>query len=99
MSKSLSPEGRKHREEVGRRIKITREALEQRPSEFAARLGLSTQSALWNIEKGVAYPSIDAILRACSEYGLTFDWVFRGQKSGLDQKTAAKISAVERSLN
>jgi transcriptional regulator with XRE-family HTH domain len=86
-SRSTRPEA------VGKRLELTREALgfaTQREFYAPIRRGASS-SSMW--ESGERYPSIQNALLLCLEYGLTLDWIFRGDISSLPHKTALKIKA------
>jgi transcriptional regulator with XRE-family HTH domain len=46
-------------------------------------------------ESGVRPLTIDAALRICEEYGLTLDWLFRGDRSMLPHRLAIEIARIE----
>jgi transcriptional regulator with XRE-family HTH domain len=78
---------------VAKRLKLTREALgyaNQKDFYAPLRIGPSAYS-MW--ESGRQFPSIVNAARLCQEYGLTLDWLFRGDLSTLPHKTAIAIRA------
>jgi transcriptional regulator with XRE-family HTH domain len=46
-------------------------------------------------ETGARPLTIDAALRICNEYGLTLDWLYRGERSTLPHKLAIDIARSE----
>ncbi|WP_056686382.1 helix-turn-helix domain-containing protein [Cytobacillus solani] len=63
---------------VGERLKSLRITQNLSQAEFANSIGIK-QSSLSHIEKGTTKPSIDTILAASKEYGVTTDWLLKGQ--------------------
>jgi len=70
-------------EAIGKRIVRLRKALEWPTAiAFASFVDVSPQQ-LSNYEKGRARPDIDAGFRICQKTGVTLDWLYRGDVSGL----------------
>ena len=85
---------REHKRLVARNVMLAREGLGMRPSDFARRIGL-TQPQLWNIEQGLSYPPPTAILKACTEFGFSADWFYRGIRAGSTEEVASKLREAE----
>lgn len=68
--------------QVGARLRLTRMALDIRQVDIARKFGCSTAS--WNhYETGKRPLDIDLAIELCDAYGLTLDWLYRGDNSGL----------------
>ncbi len=67
---------------IGERLRATRTAMSVSQQDFADRAGLG-QSAYNQVETGKKRPSVDTALALCETYGLTLDWIYRGDGSGL----------------
>jgi transcriptional regulator with XRE-family HTH domain len=80
---------------IGERLRLTREALRLNQREFCERTGLKT-SAYNKYEKGVKRPSVDAAIVLCEYYGLTLEWIFRGDQSRLPNDLVNGIAALRR---
>lgn len=66
-------------DEIGRRLKLTREALGHTQATLARLMGSSTDGqAVGNYETGLRRISIDHALALCASLGLTLDWIYRG---------------------
>jgi transcriptional regulator with XRE-family HTH domain len=46
-------------------------------------------------ETGVRALTIDAALRICAEYGVSLDWLYRGDRSRLPHHLAIDIARIE----
>lgn len=81
-----------HRDEIARRLRATRLALGLRPSELCQATGIGTSTySQW--EAGLRMPDVLQILPICERFGLTLDWIYRAQISGLAYDLAVKIQA------
>lgn len=80
--------------EQGRRLVITRQALQQDQAELARFLRISPQR-LNNYERGVRPLDIDLAKDMVRRWKLTLDWIYLGDDSGLPKALAA---AIERKL-
>ncbi len=76
---------------IAARLRRTREALALRPSEFAdrARIARNTYSQ-WESAKG--RPRIDEAMQLCDTYGVTLDWIYLGDPSGLPHRLAQALA-------
>lgn len=80
-------------QEVGQRLVISRAALGVRAVQLANYLHISAQR-LSNYERGSRPLDLDVAVRLCNRYGLTLDWIYRGQIAGLPTMLADRIEAV-----
>jgi transcriptional regulator with XRE-family HTH domain len=81
-------------ENVGKRLALTRIALgfeNQKEFYLATGLGASAYS-MW--ESGNNFPRVEHMMRLCQEFGLTLDWIYRGDISGLPYTLAMRIRQV-----
>jgi transcriptional regulator with XRE-family HTH domain len=85
-----------HRLLLTRRAVSVRERAEdpRRPDlsqkDFAARAGL-TQPHYNQVETGVRLIGVRAAIKLCDAHGLTLDWIYRGDPSGLPVRLADAI--------
>ncbi len=78
---------------VGRRLRLTRRALQMPQGEFAARGGIAANT--YNqFEHGARLISPGKATALCEAYNLTLDWIYRGDPSGLPYKLATAIKAL-----
>jgi len=69
--------------DIGRRLVLLRHALNDPTSAaFAERVGITPQS-MNNYERGVRRIELDKALQIVTRTGVTLDWIYRGEKSGL----------------
>lgn len=82
-----------HRKAVGARLKALRAALgyERNQHGFAAFVGIA-QTAWSNYEKGDRVPNLDAANKIAEATGATFDWIYRGNVSGLPHHIAVQLA-------
>lgn len=77
-------------EAVAERLRWTRAALNLTAAEFCRRADIR-QNAYANWEALRSRPDLESALRLCTAFGLTLDWIYRGEPSGLRQDFAAKL--------
>ena len=78
------------RDETARRIDLTREALDITVRDITEETGISKSS--WNnYVKGRSRPNVEDAIRFSVRYGVTLDWLYRGDLSGVSYKVATKI--------
>ena len=75
---------------IGKRLKLSREALGVSQSDFADRCEIA-RNTYNQYEKGVNKVPVDAALKMRELYGLTLDWIYVGDPSGLRHEIADKI--------
>ena len=67
---------------IALRLVVTREALGMRQGEFAAKSEIAANT--YNqYEQGKNRISLDKAIALCDEFGMTLDWIYRGEPSGL----------------
>ena len=67
---------------IGERLEVLRKAFDLSQTEFASRAGIA-QNTYNQYAKGRNLPRLDFAERMCDEYGVTLDWIYRGDQSGL----------------
>lgn len=78
---------------IGERLRLTRQALGMQQTEFAASASL--RSNTYNqYEKGKNIPRIAEAIAICEAHGLTLDWIYRGDASGLRYQLAEAVKAL-----
>lgn len=75
---------------IGERLKLTREALGLSQGEVCEALGIG-QTRWSNWENGERFPAPDVMVNFCSEFGVTMDWIYRGDRAGLRFDLASKL--------
>ena len=73
-----------------RRLIATREALGLRPSQFCEAAGIA-RSAYSNWEAGEKRPGLSAAIKLVKVHGLTLDWIYLGDPSGLPSRIVSKL--------
>lgn len=82
-----------HKQDIGARLRIVREALGYGLREFARKHGLDpTKLSHW--EKGKHYPDPAFIRLLWEEHNVTADWVYLDRKGGLPRDLADSLDAV-----
>ena len=79
-------------EEIGARLRITREALGHTQVMMAKLMGSITNGQAWeNYENGRRRISIDHALALCQTCRLTLEWIYQGQSHNLPPDLRAEI--------
>lgn len=78
---------------VGRRLRLTREALRLTQREFSTRAGIAVNT-YGQYETGTRLISPARAIELCDQYGLTLDWIYRGEAGDLPYKLAAAVKAL-----
>jgi len=86
---------RQHRRDVAARLQLTLEALDLKQAEVAETLGVSL-SKLGNWLRGDTYPNEFLMTLFCDRYGVTMDWLYRGQIYGLPGALADGLARARR---
>ncbi len=80
--------------EIGQRPTLTRQVIGLAQNEFCqrARIAPTTYN---QFDKGRQRPAVENAIALCETYGITLDWIYRGDLSGLrfDMATATKTLA------
>lgn len=83
--------------DVGRRLVLTREALDQGQAEIARVLEIAPQR-LNNYEAGLRPLDIDVAKRMVERWRLTLDWLYLGDDSSLPHKLRQAIIERQKSM-
>jgi transcriptional regulator with XRE-family HTH domain len=70
------------KDEIARRLRMTRAAFALTQREFAAKAGI-TASAYNRYERAKRFIALDQALKLRAAYGLTLDWIYCGETAGL----------------
>lgn len=85
-------------QDIGRRLRLTRRALgyeDRQQAAFAADSGLA-QSHYNRFETGDRPLTLPIAMKLCHRWGLTLDWLYRGDPSGLQYKLANDIKSLRK---
>lgn len=82
--------------DVGRRLRMTRDALVLTQTEFARRAGMS-KSAMSNIENGRNFPTIPNLVALSEAHDVTLTWICTGSTKGLRIELVDAIRALGKS--
>jgi transcriptional regulator with XRE-family HTH domain len=83
-------DGGKSLVDIGRRVLMLREALGLNQSAFSRLVDIS-QPSLANYEKGFRRPELDKAIQIVNKTGVTLDWIYLGDRSGLPQRLLAQL--------
>lgn len=75
---------------IAKRLRATREALGLSQIQLAKRADISP-TAWNNYEQAIKRISIDNGLKLCRSTGVTLDWIYRGDKSGLPGRIIERL--------
>ncbi len=81
------------RRATGRRLAIVREVFGLQKGEFGKRAGIGA-TAYSMIESGERLPSVQVAIALCEAYGLTLDYIFRGDAGDIRHSLATAIEAL-----
>ena len=76
--------------DIARRIVALRTVLKLNQSAFAALVEVS-QPAMNNYESGLRRPDLDVAVRILQRTGVTLDWLYLGNRSGLPGHLLAQL--------
>lgn len=75
---------------IAARLEATRRVLDLSQTQLCLRAGLATNTYnQW--ERGKGRPQLDEAMKLCDTFGLTLDWIYRGDPSGLPYSIASEI--------
>ena len=87
-----------HVELIAFRLRSTRIALELSQAELCRLTGIATNT--WNQwEKGIGRPELDKALILCDKLGITIDWIYRGDPSGLPLRITQRMGAIKPAIS
>lgn len=78
-------DGGKSLRDIGRRIAVLRESLGMNKTAFSVFIG-TTQPAISQYETGVRRPDLNVAMSIRLKTGVTLDWIYEGDRSGLPQR-------------
>lgn len=81
-------------EAIGRRLRLARLATGLNQKQYARSAGLA-YTTYNNWESGLSRPELDAAHKLCDVYGLSLDWLYRDEPSGLAPELHAAIVALQ----
>ena len=84
---------RETQKSLGRRLAITREALELSAAELCKRIDCK-QNRWSQYESGDRRITLEIAERLCDEFGLSLDWIYRGNRAMLPDAIRVKIPRV-----
>lgn len=90
MYKGSMADGGKSPRAIGRRITVLRNAMKLNMTAFAETIG-TTQSAVSQYESGKRRIDLDVALRIRLKTGVTLDWIYEGDRSGLPLRLATTL--------
>ncbi|WML41998.1 helix-turn-helix transcriptional regulator [Neobacillus sp. OS1-2] len=79
---------------IGERFQSLRKSIGMKQVEFAKSIGIS-QGTLSDIEKGKYKPSIETIISTSEEFGVTTDWLLKGDVVKFEANEKFPITAKE----
>ncbi len=82
------------RADVARRLALTRKAFGLPQQDFGTAAGMS-QPQYNQFETGKRLLTLPYALSLCERYGLTLDWLYRGDPSGLPYALHEKIRSIK----
>ena len=83
------------RSTTGERLKLTRDLLGKNQATFATGAGIA-RNTYNQFETGTNLPSVNQAHKLCDRWGLTLDWIYRGDTRGLGADLSAAIEAMRR---
>lgn len=82
---------------IAYRLELTREALGLSAAELCKNVGLGTNQWSQYVDpEGERRITVDAMYRLKDEYGITFEWIYDGDRSRLPSDLLEKIREAER---
>lgn len=81
--------------DVGRRLALTRQALDLGQVEFSEGAGLS-QPQYSQFETGKRLLTLRSGLKLCQKYNITLDWLYLGDPGGLPYRLADTIKSLRK---
>lgn len=76
---------------IAHRLAATREAIGITPAELCRKTGIAPNTySQWESAKG--RPSLDQAMKLCDVFGVTLDWIFRGNRQGLPFQLASDLT-------
>lgn len=81
--------------EIGKRLRLVREALKMKQTALCRLTGISDQ--VWNnAETGDNLLTIPNAVKLCRVTGVTMDWIYRGQVTSLPSSLLTAIAKISK---
>jgi transcriptional regulator with XRE-family HTH domain len=80
--------------EIGRRLRVLRKAVAGNITELGNQTGI-TRSAWSNYENAISRIGVDAAMKVCDQYGVTLDWIYRGDSGALSDDLKKRLQELE----
>ena len=88
----------RHKQQVGERLRIAREAIGLEQREMASQFGIDhTKLSHW--ERGKHYPAPAFIARLWERHRIPADWIYLGEVSGVPHRLADNLLAAAAGLS
>lgn len=88
-------DGGRSNQDIARRVVALRESMDMNQSAFAAFVGLQ-QSTISNYERADRRPRLDEAIQIQMRTGITLDWLYLGDRSGLPGRLLASLPDLSR---
>ena len=93
MAQGKRPRARDIMADVGKRLRWAREVVADSQAALCRDLG-GLDATAWNRwEKGNRYPDPIAMVRFCDAFGITMDYLYRGELRGVREDVAFRLAA------
>ncbi len=93
MAQGKRPRARDIRAELGKRLRWAREVVAESQARLCRDLG-GVDATAWNRwERGTRYPDPVVLVRFCDVFGLTMDYLYRGDLRGVREDVAFRLAA------
>ena len=80
---------------IGERLELVRNILGKSQDAFATAAGIA-RNTYSQYKTGTNTPNLDEAHKLCDRWGLTLDWIYRGDTRGLSPDLSAAIEAMRR---
>ena len=88
-------EGLRAKRSIGERLELVRNILGKSQNAFATEAGIAGNTYS-QYKTGTNTPNLDEAHKLCDCWGLTLDWIYRGDARGLSPDLSAAIEAMRR---
>lgn len=83
---------------IGERLELVRAAMGKNQKAFANAAGVAC-STYSQYKTGTSSPALEEAHKLCDHWGITLDWIYRGDMRGLSPDLIAAIEAMQRARN
>lgn len=93
MAQGKRPRARDIMADLGARLRWAREVVAESQAQLCRDLG-GVDATAWNRwERGTRYPDPVVLVRLCDVFGLTMDYLYRGDLRGVREDVAIRLAA------